>query len=61
VVSCLQGDLAVPVEVQRMFIQGAKDAGANVMSREIKSSSHCVIVSRPREVLEFNLTPMCMT
>jgi hypothetical protein len=46
-------DLAVPVEIQRMFIQGAKDAGANVRSREIKSSSHCVIVSRLREVLEF--------
>ena len=45
-------DLAVPVEIQRMFIQGAKDAGANVMSREIKSS-HCVMVSKPREVSEF--------
>jgi pimeloyl-ACP methyl ester carboxylesterase len=45
-------DLALPVEIQRMLIQGAKDAGANVVSREIKSS-HCVMVSRPREVSEF--------
>lgn len=45
-------DLAVPVEIQRMFIQGVKDAGANVTSREIKSS-YCAMVSRPREVLEF--------
>lgn len=45
-------DLAVPVEIQRMFTQGAKDAGANIMSKEIKSSRHCVIVSRLREVLE---------
>jgi pimeloyl-ACP methyl ester carboxylesterase len=45
-------DMAVPVEIQRMLIQGAKDAGANVTSREIKSS-HGVMVSRPREVAEF--------
>jgi hypothetical protein len=29
-------DLVVPVEIQRMLIQAAKDAGANVKSREIK-------------------------
>lgn len=45
-------DMAVPVEIQRMLIQGAKDAGANVKSREIKSG-HGVLLCKPRESAEF--------
>jgi hypothetical protein len=45
-------DVAVPVEVQQMLIQGAEDAGTNVTSKEIKSG-HGVILCRPKEVVEF--------
>lgn len=40
-------DVAVPVEVQQMLIQGVEDAGANVTSKEIKSG-HGVILCRPK-------------
>ena len=45
-------DVAVPVEIQRMLIQGAEDAGANATSREIKSG-HGVMLCRPKEAMEF--------
>lgn len=45
-------DRAVPVEIQRMMVQGAKDAGANVTSREI-NSGHSVLLCKPRESAEF--------
>ena len=45
-------DVAVPVNIQRMLIQGAKDAGANVTSREVKSG-HGAMLCRPKEVADF--------
>jgi len=47
-------DKALPVEVQRMFVQMAKDAGADVTLREV-ASSHAAMLSRPREVADFLL------
>ena len=45
-------DLSVPVEIQRMLIQGAKDAGANVTSKEIQSG-HGAMLCRPKDVADF--------
>jgi predicted peptidase len=48
------GDKAFPVQVQRMFVQGVKDAGADVTLREFESS-HSSMLSRPEETVEFIL------
>ena len=45
-------DKAVPVETQRMFVQRAKDAGADVTAREM-DSSHSPMLSKPKETAEF--------
>ncbi|KIW35479.1 uncharacterized protein PV07_02175 [Cladophialophora immunda] len=47
-------DKALPVEAQRMFVQMAKDAGADVTLREIESS-HSPMLSRPEETVQFVL------
>lgn len=47
-------DQALPVQAQRMFVQSAKDAGANVTLREI-DSSHSPMLSRPKETVDFIL------
>ena len=47
-------DRAFPVQVQRMFVQGAKDAGADVTLREIEGS-HSPMLSRPEETVDFIL------
>ncbi|PNY29236.1 Uncharacterized protein TCAP_00849 [Tolypocladium capitatum] len=47
-------DRALPVQAQRAFVQGAKDAGAHVVLREI-ASSHSPMLSRPKETAEFIL------
>jgi len=47
-------DKALPVQVQRMFVQAAKDAGADVTLREVESS-HSVMLSKPKETADFIL------
>ncbi|OAL34371.1 hypothetical protein AYO20_06424 [Fonsecaea nubica] len=47
-------DQCLPVEVQKMFVQTAKDAGADVTLREI-DSSHSPMLSRPEETVQFIL------
>ena len=43
-------DRALPVQAQRMFVQCAKDAGADVTVREVESS-HSPMLSRVRRRL----------
>jgi pimeloyl-ACP methyl ester carboxylesterase len=45
-------DRALPIELQRMLLQMAKDAGANVTARDI-DSSHSPMLSRPQETAGF--------
>jgi Alpha/beta hydrolase family len=47
-------DKALPAEAQRMFVQMSKDAGGDIMVREI-DSSHSPMLSRPKETVEFIL------
>lgn len=47
-------DKALPVEAQRMMVQGARDAGADVSVREVESS-HSPMLSRPEETVGFVL------
>ncbi len=47
-------DKALPIQAQRMFVQNAKDAGADVTIREIESS-HSPMLSRPKETADFIL------
>lgn len=47
-------DKAFPVQAQRAFVQSAKDAGADVTLREIRSS-HSPMLSRPKETVDFIL------
>lgn len=43
-------DHALPIEAQRFFVQGAKDAGADVTLREIETS-HSPMLSKPEETV----------
>lgn len=45
-------DKALPIEVQRLFVQGAKDAGGDVTTREVPSS-HSPMLSKPKETVDF--------
>ena len=47
-------DKALPVQAQRMFVQSAKDAGADVTLREV-ASSHSPMLSKPKETVDFIL------
>lgn len=47
-------DKALPVQAQRAFVQGAKDAGADVTLREVESS-HSPMLSRPKQTADFIL------
>ncbi|KIW90349.1 uncharacterized protein Z519_08994 [Cladophialophora bantiana CBS 173.52] len=49
-----KNDKAFPVEAQRMFVQMARDGGADITLREIKSS-HSPMLSRPEETVQFIL------
>ncbi|KAF4982468.1 hypothetical protein FZEAL_1922 [Fusarium zealandicum] len=44
-------DRALPIEAQRFFVQGAKDAGGDVTLREIESS-HSPMLSKPDETVK---------
>jgi pimeloyl-ACP methyl ester carboxylesterase len=44
-------DKALPVEVQRMYVQDAKDSGADVTLRELESS-HSPMLSKPQEMVD---------
>lgn len=44
-------DHALPIEVQRAFVQMAKDEGADVTLREVESS-HSPMLSRPKEAVD---------
>lgn len=46
-----QQDHSLPIDMQRMFVQIARDAGADVTLREI-DSSHSPMLSRPEETAE---------
>jgi len=45
-------DKALPIEAQRMFVQMAKDGGAQIMVEEVESS-HSAMLSMPKETAEF--------
>lgn len=45
-------DQALPVQAQRAFVQGAKEAGADVTLREV-ASSHSPMLSRPKGTAGF--------
>ncbi|KAJ9660049.1 hypothetical protein H2198_002746 [Neophaeococcomyces mojaviensis] len=45
-------DRGLPFEFQKLLVQGAKDAGADVTMREIVTS-HSPMLSRPEETVEF--------
>ncbi|KAF2805394.1 alpha/beta-hydrolase [Mytilinidion resinicola] len=45
-------DKGLPIEAQRMFVQMAKDAGAEVTIEEAQSS-HSVMLSQPKQTAEF--------
>lgn len=45
-------DKALPFEVQKYFVQAAKDAGGDITAREI-DSSHSPMLSKPKETAEF--------
>lgn len=47
-------DKALPLDAQRAFVQMAKDAGADVIVREVQSS-HSPMLSRPKETVAFIL------
>lgn len=47
-------DKAFPIQAQRMLVQGAKDAGADITVREIMSS-HSPMLSKPQETANFIL------
>jgi predicted peptidase len=47
-------DKALPVQVQRMYVQAAKDAGADITMREVESS-YSPMLSRPKETVDFIL------
>ncbi|OCL10649.1 alpha/beta-hydrolase [Glonium stellatum] len=47
-------DKALPIQAQRMFVQIAKDAGADVTLREVESS-HSPMLSKPKETADFIL------
>jgi pimeloyl-ACP methyl ester carboxylesterase len=47
-------DKAFPVQAQRMVVQMAKDAGADVTVREV-ASSHSPMLSKPKETADFIL------
>ena len=45
-------DKALPVQAQGMFVQSAKDAGADITVREI-DTSHSPMLSKPKETADF--------
>ncbi|TVY39210.1 hypothetical protein LOCC1_G004100, partial [Lachnellula occidentalis] len=47
-------DQALPFEVQKMFVQSAKEAGGDITLREIESS-HSPFLSKPKETVDFIL------
>jgi len=47
-------DRSHPIEIQRMAVQIAKDAGADVTVRDI-DSSHSPMLSKPKETVEILL------
>ena len=47
------GDRALPAEVQREIVKGAKGRGGDVMVREVGGAGHAVMLSREGEVVEF--------
>jgi pimeloyl-ACP methyl ester carboxylesterase len=47
-------DKALPIQAQKMFAQGAKDAGADITVRDIESS-HSPMLSKPKETADFIL------
>ncbi|KAG9239196.1 Alpha/beta hydrolase fold-1 [Amylocarpus encephaloides] len=47
-------DQGLPIAIQRMFVQMAKDAGADVTLREVESS-HSPMLSKPKETVEYLL------
>lgn len=47
-------DKALPVEAQRIFLQSARDSGADITVREI-ASSHSPMLSRPSETVGYVL------
>jgi pimeloyl-ACP methyl ester carboxylesterase len=50
-------DKALPGFVQKIFVQGAKDAGADVTLKEVESS-HSPMLSKPKEIADFILEAM---
>ncbi|KAI0125434.1 Alpha/beta hydrolase fold-1 [Xylariales sp. AK1849] len=50
-------DKALPVEAQRMFVQKAKDAGADVTLREV-ASGHSPMLSKPDNIFTIMLEAM---